>query len=130
MAQRRKSVRKIKETIRLHEAGFNNKQIEKLVSVSRKTVRKHIERAGLAGLSYAEVEKMYSKQLYTALFPVKPEDEQRIKPQPDWQRVYADMKKKGMTLMRLWEEYIDIYPDGTGTASFVFITVGGARNWI
>ena len=27
MAHRRKSVRKIKETIRLHEAGFNKKQI-------------------------------------------------------------------------------------------------------
>ena len=118
MAQRRKSVRKIKETIRLHEAGFNNKQIEKLVSVSRKTVRKYIERAGSAGLSYAEIEKMSSKPLYAALFPVKPEDEQRSKPQPDWQRVYADMKKKRMTLMRLWEEYIEIYTDGYRYSQF------------
>ena len=118
MAQRRKSVRKIKETIRLHEAGFNNKQIEKLVSVSRKTVRKYIERAGSAGLSYADIEKMSSKPLYAALFPVKLEDEQSTKPQPDWQRAYADMKKKGMTLMRLWEEYIDIYPDGYRYSQF------------
>ncbi|GAG98384.1 unnamed protein product, partial [marine sediment metagenome] len=38
MAQRRKSGRKIKETIRLHEAGFSKKQIARLVLITCKTV--------------------------------------------------------------------------------------------
>ena len=63
MAHRRKSVRKIKETIRLHEAGFNKKQIAGSVTISRKTVRKYIERVESLGLTYAEIEKMTSKQL-------------------------------------------------------------------
>jgi len=74
MAHRRKSVRKIKETIRLHEAGFNKNQIAGSVSTSRKTVRKYIERVESLGLTYAEIEKMTPKQLYARLFPVKPED--------------------------------------------------------
>ena len=82
MAQRRKSVRKIKEIVRLHEAGFNKKQqIEGIVTISRKTVRKYIERVETLRLTYAEIEKMPPKQLYDLLFPVKPEDALRIRPQ-------------------------------------------------
>lgn len=117
MAQRRKSVRKIKETLRLHEAGFNKKQIKQLISISRKTVRRYIERAETAGLSYADIEKMPPKQLYAALFPATDESAEG-KPQPDWQRAYADLKRKGVTRMRLWEEYIDIHPEGYRYSQF------------
>jgi len=118
MAQRRKSVRKIKETIRLHEAGFSKKQIERLTLVTRKTVRKYIEKSESAGLTYSDMEKMSSKQLYAALYPVKEEDEFKSKPPPDWQKIYVEMRKKHMTLMRLWEEYIDIYPEGYRYSQF------------
>jgi len=118
MAHRRKSVRKIKETIRLHEAGFNKNQIAGSVSTSRKTVRKYIERVESLGLTYAEIEKMTPKQLYARLFPVKPEDGIGLKPRPDWQKTYNDMKKKSVTLARLWEEYIDVYPDGYRYSQF------------
>ncbi len=118
MAHRRKSVRKIKETIRLHEAGFNKKQIAGSVTTSRKTVRKYIERVESLGLTYAEIEKMTPKQLYARLFPVKPEEGIRLKPRPDWQKTYNEMKKKSVTLARLWEEYIDVYPDGYRYSQF------------
>lgn len=118
MAQRRKSVRKIKEIVRLHEAGFNKKQIEGIVIISRKTVRKYIERVETLGLTYAEIEKMPPKQLYALLFPVKPEDALRIRPQPDWQKIYQDMKRKHVTLALLWEEHIEIYPDGYRYSQF------------
>ncbi len=118
MAHRRKSVRKIKETIRLHEAGFNKKQIAGSVTTSRKTVRKYIERVESLGLTYAEIEKMTPKQLYARLFPVKPEDGRGLKPRPDWQKTYNDMKKKSVTLALLWEEYIDVYPDGYRYSQF------------
>jgi len=118
MAHRRKSVRKIKETIRLHEAGFNKKQIAGSVTTSRKTVRKYIERVESLGLTYAEIEKMTPKQLYARLFPVKPEDGRGLKPRPDWQIIYNDMKKKSVTLALLWEEYIDVYPDGYRYSQF------------
>ena len=110
MAQRRKGVRKIKETIRLHEAGFNKKQIAGIVTTSRKTVRKYIERVESLGLTYAGIEKMTPKQLYARLFPVKPEEGMGLRPRPDWQKAYNDMKKKSVTLALLWEEYIDVFP--------------------
>jgi transposase len=118
MAQRRKSVRKIKETIRLHEAGFNKKQIARLVLITRKTARKYIEKAESTGLSYAVMGRMTPKQIYTRLFPVRPEDELRSKPKPDWQIIYTEMKRKGMTLQLLWEEYIAIHPEGYRYSQF------------
>lgn len=118
MAHRRKSVRKIKKIIRLHEAGFNKKQIAGIVIISRKTVRKYIERVESLGLTYAEIEKMPPKRLYAVLFPVKPEETMGSKPQPDWQKIYQEMKRKNVTLTLLWEEYIEIYQDGYRYSQF------------
>ena len=118
MAHRRKSVRKIKEIIRLHEAGFNKKQIAGIVIISRKTVRKYIERVESLGLTYTEIEEMPPKKLFTVLFPVKPEDTMGSKPQPDWQKIYQEMKRKNVTLTLLWEEYIEIYQDGYRYSQF------------
>jgi len=52
MANRRLSMRKIKEVLRLKwEHGCSNKQIARSCNIARSTVRDYLRRAELAGIS-------------------------------------------------------------------------------
>lgn len=44
------------------------------------------------------------------LYP--PVEDKNIPPEPDMEYVFYEMKKKGLTLMLLWEEYKEAHPDG------------------
>jgi len=53
MAQKRLSMRKIQEILRLkHEAGLSNRAIARACSISKETVREYLAKAAEAGLSW------------------------------------------------------------------------------
>jgi transposase len=37
---------------------------------------------------------------------------QRDRPEPDWAAVNRELKRKHVTLQVLWDEYIEVQPDG------------------
>ena len=39
-------------------------------------------------------------------------------PQPDWGHVHVELKRKGVTLALLWEEYRGVHPDGYGYSRY------------
>jgi transposase len=41
-----------------------------------------------------------------------------VRPQPDWVRIHAEMRRAGVTLLLLWEEYRAGQPDGYGYSRF------------
>ena len=36
----------------------------------------------------------------------------RRRPEPDWASVHRELKRKHVTLQILWDEYIELHPDG------------------
>jgi len=42
----------------------------------------------------------------------------RNRPAPDWEYIYKELRKKGVTLQLLWREYREQHPDGFGYSQF------------
>ena len=75
--------------------------------VSPSTVSTYVVLARAAGLSWSIAEDL---DLEKILLGAQKETHQR--PQPDWSMVHRELKRKGVTLMLLWEEYKLVHPNG------------------
>jgi transposase len=94
-----------KEILRLHNLGINNSQIAAALNCSRTTVITVQRRAGETALTPQKASAMSNKEVSRALFP-----NETIKPayrMPDYDYIYREMSKSGMTLQLLWFEYCD-----------------------
>ena len=83
MANKRLSMRKIKEVLRLHqEIGFSERQIAKSCDISRSTVKDYLNRAQRAGLSWPLPSNFDDAQLENLLFPstqpIAPEKREKL----------------------------------------------------
>jgi len=118
MPRERLSMRKIKEVLRLRwEAGLSQREIGISCRLGRSTVRDYLLRAEAAGLSWPLPEEMDEEQLEQLLFPPPP-DAVRHRPLPDWATLHQELRRKGMTLGLLWQEYRAAHPDGYGYSQF------------
>jgi transposase len=106
-------MRKIVEILRLkHECGLNHRLIAVSVGVARSTVCDYLYRAAAAGLSWPLPESMTEAEVDRLLFPPAPAIALELRPQPDWALVHQELRRKGMTLLLLWQEYKTAHPDG------------------
>lgn len=111
MTMERTTMRKIREVLRLkYTHGLSYPQIGTSCNLSRECVRQYIKRAEKAGLSWPLPEEIDDIELEKRLF--KDVDLALQVPHPDWLIVHQELKKKGVTLMLLWEEYKEAYPYG------------------
>jgi transposase len=118
MANRRLSIRKIEEVLRLHhEGGRTNREIAQSVRASPTTVGEYLRRARLAGLAWPLPEGMTELALEAALFPM-PANARVKRPEPDWAALHREMGRKGVTLDLLWQEYREQHPDGYQYSAF------------
>ena len=116
MPAERVSMRRIREILRLkYEGGATERAIARSIGVARSTVALTLERVATAqlgwplpaGLSDAVLEAM----LYAGAG--RPQGS-RGKAEPDWTHVHHELRRPGVTLMLLWEEYRQAEPDGYG----------------
>jgi len=113
MPKKRLTMRQVKEVLRLkYLLGLSQQAISDSAGVPRSTVRDYLLRAKVADLSWPLPDDMDNEQLDALLFPVREEGETTQRPDPDWNEVYKELKRKGVTLQLLWEEYKRKYPDG------------------
>ena len=114
MSGKRLSMRTIKEVLRLKLAcGLSDRQVAKSCSIGRATVGEYLRRAEEAGLHWPLPEGMDDSKLDALLFPVAAAVATSLpRPVPDWVETGEEMRKKGVTLFLLWEEYKEIHPDG------------------
>ena len=104
MANKRLSMRKIKEVLRLHfESGLGQRPIGRCLGLSRTTVGDYLRQAKEAGLVWPLSDELTDQQLYNQLFP--PSVSIKARPVPDYAYLHLELKRKGVTLMLLWEEY-------------------------
>jgi transposase len=121
MARRKRkkelSMRKAREILRLAmHCGMGQREISRSCSVSPTTVGHYMNLACEKGLSYAEISRMSDEQLRQVFQGKK--QAQSVRPQPDWEQVHRELKKKGVTLQLLWQEYKQLYPDGWQSTQF------------
>ena len=98
-------MRKIKEVLRLYfDSGLRQRAISRCLKLSRTTVSDYLSRAAKSDLGWPLPETLTDQELERRLFPpvVTIPSERLI---PDWSEVHIELKRKGVTLMLLWEEY-------------------------
>lgn len=100
---------KTREILRLkHEVGLSLREIGKTCNCGKSTVSEVLERANNAGITWPI--ELTDKQLLSLLYP--PVNNKNTVPEPDMEYVFYEMKRKGVTLMLLWEEYKKKHPSG------------------
>lgn len=105
-------MRKIKDVLRLHfEAGLGQRVIARALTMSHVTVGDYLKRATRAGLSWPLPEELDEVGLERLLFPPSVAIPADQRPLPDWAHVHQELKRKGVTLGLLWEEYQSAGPD-------------------
>ena len=119
MPRERLSMRKIKEVMRLRfEHKLSHRAIAKSCVIGIATVRRYLSRAKAAGLSWPLSEDMDEGKLEGLLYPLTPPSGTVERGQPDWSEVHRELRKKGVTLQLLWQEYRELYPGGYGYSRY------------
>jgi transposase len=112
-------MRKIHEVLRLvWVCGLTRRQAAQSCGIGRTTVSEYVERAEAAGLSWAEVEALGGEELERRLFPAPAVVAPGERPVPEWSEVQAELRRPGVTLRLVWEEYRALHPQGYGYSRF------------
>lgn len=112
------SMRKIKDVLRLKQAGLTDRQIGRSLTLSHTTVSTYLQRAAEAGVSWPLAEGMEEEQLQRLLGNASGPSFSPSRPLPDMDYLHQELKRKGVTLQLLWEEYRVQHPQGYGYTQF------------
>ena len=106
-------MRKIRDVLRLKfDCGLADRQIAKSVGLARSSVGEYVRRFQAAGLVWPLSAALPDAELEACLFPALPSVPGQRRPLPDWSWVHQELRRKGVTLMLLWQEYKERQPDG------------------
>lgn len=117
MSKERLSMRKIKEVLRLrYEKGLSHRAIAQSCGIGCTTAREYVIRAEAAGLSWPLPAEVDEATLEHLLFP--PGSPEGARPVPDWTVLHQELRRKGVTLALLWQEYKAAHPEGYNYSRF------------
>jgi hypothetical protein len=119
-------MRKIEDVLRLHAQGFSTRRMSLATGVGKTTVIEYLRRAARAGVSWPLPEGLDEATLERLLFPPPPSRGRQI-PEPDWAAVHRELKRPGVTLALLWDEYRGRHPDGYGYSACLASTTAAGR---
>lgn len=113
---------KVREVIRLKEqADLSERAISRALKISRTCVKQYLEDIKEAGLDYVAIKEMDDDTLLEII-----EKEGKSRSQR-YEELYAqfeyfvkELKRPGVTLQCLWEEYRVEHPDGYGYSQFCY----------
>jgi transposase len=112
-------MRKVKEVLRLKSQGLSQRNIATSCKISVGAVNDYLRRIKLANLSWPLPEDLSDDALDCLLFPsLHSECPQQNRIIPNWSYISSELRRKGVTLELLWEEYRYAHPDGYGYSWF------------
>lgn len=114
MPTERLSMRHIREVLRLHHSvGMSQRAVARSLNLAQGTVSKYLNRTRHAGLSWPLPPELDDDvRLENRLYPPPSDLPSEERPQPDWAAVHRELRRPGVTLMLLWEEYCDTTSNG------------------
>lgn len=120
MPAERISMRKIQEILRLYyENKLSHRQIAESCRIGKTTVTRCLSRVEAAGLSWPLPAEYDDEKLEALLYQKGCIRESTTTiPAPQWAKVHQELKRKGVTLFLLWEEYKQGNPAGLSYSSF------------
>jgi transposase len=119
MPAERAPMRKIREVLRLkHACGLSDRQIALATGLSRSTIKAHLKRADSCGIAWPLPPEIEDGALERRLFPTIEVARDVARPLPEWSEVQRELKRRGVTLQLLWEEYRAHHHDGYGYSRF------------
>ena len=116
MPAERVSMRRIREILRLkNECGATDRAVARSLGIARSTVALTLDRVTAAGLTWPLPETLSDHVLEALLYADGGARQGcRRRSEPDWIQVHRELRRPGVTLMLLWEEYRAAQPDGYG----------------
>jgi len=122
MARKRINMKKIREIIRFKETpDMSERKIARALKVSRPVVAQYLNDFKTSGLTYEETKDMPDSE-FLALF-----EKQRNKKCSKYEELSKlfpcfaiELKKTGVTLMTMWNEYQKEHPDGYSYSRFCY----------
>ena len=106
-------MRKIREVLRLKfEHRLSERKIASSCNISRSTVSDYLGRFAISGLPWPLPDNLNEADLEQRLFPVDSQRTRHPQTTPNWSAVHQELRRPGMTLMLLWQEYKTNHPDG------------------
>ncbi|SLN76950.1 IS21 family transposase [Roseisalinus antarcticus] len=104
-------MRKIKDVLRLRASGYSTRRISNSLGLGRTSTRNYLQRAAEAGLSWPDVQALDEGVLERQLFHQVASAGGHPFVMPDWAEINRELKRSGVTLRLLWEEYRVCHPD-------------------
>ena len=104
MPQQRMDIRMIKDILRLkYQGGLSHERIARSLSVSKGVVAKYLGLAGAAGLDWQATADLDEAALERRLLGRSAAETRLI--EADFAHVHIELRRKGVTLVLLWQEY-------------------------
>ena len=126
MPARRLLMRKIREILRLrHEQGLSHREIARACVIGAGTVSRYLQKTAERGLGWPLPAELDDTTLEARLFPRAAPAAGRAR--PDCVYIHRELKRDGVTLQLLWEEYVQVHPDGYRYTQFCEIYRQWAR---
>jgi transposase len=115
--------------LRLAHEGVSAREIGRRLGVARSTIQDNLKRAAAAGLAWPLPEDLTDDALEKRLFARSADGATgaRRRVEPDWAELARELKRPGVNMMILWEEYRETHPDGYGYSRFCDLMRGFER---
>jgi transposase len=98
------TMRRIREVLRLkHECALPNARIAAALGIAKGSVANYLAAATAAGLTHGEAQALDDAALNARLHPQRYVYAQFAV--PDFGAIHRELRRKGVTLQLLWEEY-------------------------
>jgi len=113
---------KVREIIRLYEqCNLSQRSIARALSISRPVVSEYLSKIQSSGLDYSAIEKLADDTLLEIIEGAKNHNSDRYQILRERFRYFVkELKRTGVTLERLWQEYREEHPDGYGYSQFCY----------
>jgi transposase len=113
-------MRQAREIVRLKfSSRLATREIARRLGLAPSTVRETLSRLASAGLSWPLREGVSDAELEAALYANRRSKRgHRLHAEPDWPAAHRELKRKHVTLMIVWDEYIAAHPGGYSYSRF------------
>jgi transposase len=96
---------KIRRTLQLlADSGLSTRQVAAALNISKSTVSEIALYARTAGIGWVQANALSDEELQARLYP-PPRPRSSVRQEPDYAVLHQELKRPGVTLQLLWEEY-------------------------